>query len=134
MFQKNQNSSSNGQAFETIIGSHVKVEGNLTGKGNILVQGTVEGKIETENDVTIEEGAIITADIKANNAHIAGEINGNLDINNQVILKASSNITGDINASSLEIQTGACFNGKSSMTKKDSTTKPETKPDNKTKE
>ena len=55
------------------IGQKIKVEGDLKGLGNIIIDGFVEGNVETNEDVFIGEQARVNANIKAKNAEISGE-------------------------------------------------------------
>ena len=112
MFQKNNMGKTD---YETIIGSNIKIKGTLKGGSNILIQGNVEGNIETEGDIKIEEGAQITAQINANNILISGEINGNIFSKDKIIVRSSGKVIGDIQAQTIEIESGAVFNGKSTM-------------------
>lgn len=123
MFNKPDASTGQSQNFETIIGANITVEGNLNGKGNILIEGSVSGEIKTDQDITIEEGADIKANIHASSAHIGGKVTGNIIAKKQVVLKQSSQIIGDITAESIEIHAGAIFNGRSNMGNTSSTPK-----------
>jgi cytoskeletal protein CcmA (bactofilin family) len=100
---------------ETIIGAGVKVEGTFIAFGNVIVKGQVSGSIETKNDLKVEEGALIEADVKTKNAYVAGEIKGNLKAEEKVSLAATAKITGDISCKTLGINEGAIFNGRCSM-------------------
>lgn len=100
---------------ETIIGAGVKVEGTFVAFGNVVVKGQVSGSMETKNDVKVEQGALIEADVKAKNAYIAGEIKGNLKAEEKIDLSATAKISGDLNCKILGIDEGAIFNGRCSM-------------------
>ncbi len=100
---------------ETIIGAGVKVEGTFVSFGNVIVKGQVSGSVETKNDLKVENGALIEADVKAKNAYVAGEIKGNLKAEEKIDLAASAKITGDISCKILGINEGAIFNGRCSM-------------------
>lgn len=126
MFTKSETESTPGQ-YETIVGAQVKVEGTFTGQGNLLIEGIVDGNIETKNDVTIATGAKIKANIIATNTYIAGHVTGNISASKHVVLKEQSQVTGDITAESIEIQAGAIFNGTSSMKGGSTNTNPKPK-------
>ena len=96
---------------ETIIGPSVKVEGNFSGEGNIIVQGTIEGSLSTSNDIQIEEGAKVNADIEASNLKISGEVNGNIKCNGKLELASSARVNGDTETEIISIETGAVMNG-----------------------
>ena len=99
---------------ETIIGPSVKVEGNFSGEGNIIVQGTIEGSLSTSNDIQIEEGAKVNADIEANNLSVSGEVSGNVKVHGKTELAGSAKVNGDIETEIISIETGASVNGQCS--------------------
>ncbi len=105
----------NNDDFETVVGPSITIEGDFKGKGNILVQGTINGSITTDNNITVEDGAMINASIQAQNAIIAGQVNGNITIQSRLDLLNTSKIIGDIEADVINMEAGAVFNGKSTM-------------------
>ena len=102
--------------FETVIGPSVKVEGDFLGDGNVLVEGLVNGNLNTAKHVVVTEQAKITANITANTAKIAGEVTGNVKIADRLELAGTAKVSGDIEAGLLSIEAGARFNGKCTMT------------------
>jgi cytoskeletal protein CcmA (bactofilin family) len=110
MFQKQSSNSSMAQA-ETVIGPSVKVEGDLKGVGNVLIEGILTGTLTTDKDVTIGEGAQIQANVSAQNATIAGTINGSVTIHGHLTIKATAKISGDINTKTISVESGSRING-----------------------
>lgn len=100
---------------ETIIGPSVKVEGDFSGEGNVIVEGVVMGSLTTQQNLSVAETAKITADVEAQNAFIAGEINGNLTIHEKLDIAATARVHGDIQAKILSITPGAILNGRCSV-------------------
>ena len=105
-------------SVETIIGPGVKLEGNFIGEGNIIIKGVVKGTLETKNDLKIEEGAKVEADIKAKNIFLAGEVKGNLVAQERVSLAGSARLLGNIECKFLSVEDGAVFNGQCKMGEK----------------
>jgi cytoskeletal protein CcmA (bactofilin family) len=114
MFEKNQKEFDVKEA-ETIIGPSVKVKGNFTGQGNIIIEGEVEGNIKTNKFLLVGNRAVITASIDASEAKIGGTINGNITIKGYLEITASARINGDINAAEISVERGAMINGKCNM-------------------
>jgi cytoskeletal protein CcmA (bactofilin family) len=100
---------------DTIIGPSVQVEGELSSQGNIHIEGAVNGSIETTANLTVGEGARITANVKALNAHIAGQLKGNLVVQEKLELATTSKIEGDVVAKILVITEGAQLDGRCQM-------------------
>lgn len=116
MFQKNKDN--NEDVPETIIGPSVIVEGDFTGKGNVVVEGIVNGNLTTDQHLEVKQNARISADVSADSAIIAGEILGNLKTNQTLELKSTSKVTGDIETPLLSVEAGSMINGKCCMVPK----------------
>jgi len=96
---------------ETVIGASVKVDGDFTSNGNVLVQGILNGSLKTKGNLRVDEGAKIKADVQAANASVSGEIEGNVTIKDNLDLGSSAKIAGDIITKVLSIEPGAVLNG-----------------------
>ncbi len=101
--------------IETIIGPSVKVAGDFTGEGDLVIEGILVGTLNTKNNLKIGSNALVEATIKANNAYIAGRVKGNITIKGRLEITASAIIIGDIKASVLSIESGAIIQGNISM-------------------
>lgn len=104
---------------ETIIGAGVKVEGTFVSFGDVIVKGEVSGSVETKNNLRVEKGALINANVRAKNAFISGEVKGNVEVEEKVVLAKTAKIKGDIFCQTIAIEEGAVFNGKCQMKKEE---------------
>lgn len=100
------------EEIETIIGPSVQVEGDFVTAGDIVIEGTVSGKLKTEKNLRVGTGARIIANVTAKNAIIAGEVQGNVKVDGNLELSSTARIFGDIKAATLTIASGACLHGK----------------------
>ncbi len=100
---------------ETVIGPTVKVDGDFTSDGNVLVQGVVNGSLKTKGNLHVEPGAKIKADVEAANARVLGSVKGNVTIRENLELGESAAIEGDIVTKVLSIEPGAILNGHCSV-------------------
>lgn len=100
---------------DTIIAEGVKVEGDFKSRGNIIIEGAVDGSIKTNNNLQVGERAKISANVEATNAYVAGEISGNVSVKEKLELAPTAKIFGDLEAKTLIINAGALFNGKCQM-------------------
>jgi len=100
---------------ETIIGPSVKVEGNFTGEGNVIVEGILNGTLKTNHSLKVGNNAKIKADVEATNAFISGEVRGNVKIKEKIILTSSAKLMGNLEAKVLVVEEGALLNGKCIM-------------------
>jgi cytoskeletal protein CcmA (bactofilin family) len=98
-----------------IIGKGIVIRGNLTGGGDLIIEGRVEGQISLKNHLTIEGTGKVQADIRAEELTINGEASGNIDASGRVAINASAKVAGDIKAPRVVIEDGAVFNGSIEM-------------------
>ncbi len=96
---------------ETVIAAGVKVEGDFTSQGNVMIEGVVEGSIKTERDLRVGEKASINANVIAANAVVAGEVRGNVVVSERLELEPTARISGDIKTKTLVVASGAEVNG-----------------------
>ena len=62
-----------------IIGKGITIRGSLSGGGDLVIEGRVEGQISLKNHLTIESSGRVEADIRADELTINGEASGNID-------------------------------------------------------
>jgi cytoskeletal protein CcmA (bactofilin family) len=101
----------------SVIGSDLTISGNLICKGEVQVDGIVEGDIQGSN-VVVGETAIVTGGISADEVVIRGHVVGSVH-SRRVMLQTTSQVEGDIYHQSLSIEQGAMFEGKSRRTSED---------------
>jgi cytoskeletal protein CcmA (bactofilin family) len=103
----------------TIISEGVKLEGKLNSKGNVRIDGIINGDIHADGNITIGQHGEITGEVKAQVLIIGGKIVGTVVANEKIVLEASSNLKGDLITKILVVEEGAVFDGKSSMGSKE---------------
>ncbi len=79
---------------QTIIAQGVKVEGDFTSQGAVIIEGEVTGSVQTSENLQVGETARIHADVAATDAVVAGEIRGNIVIEGRLDLLETSQVTG----------------------------------------
>ncbi|MEM1307000.1 MAG: polymer-forming cytoskeletal protein [Pseudomonadota bacterium] len=95
----------------SMIGPDLTIMGNLISKGEVHIEGEVQGDIHGTN-VLIGEKARITGGVVAEDVVVRGQVMGSVR-GKKVALQASSHVEGDIFHKSLAIEQGAFFEGKS---------------------
>jgi cytoskeletal protein CcmA (bactofilin family) len=98
-----------------IIGKGITIRGSLTGAGDLVIEGRVEGQIALKNHLTIEGSGLVEADIRADELTINGTASGNIDASTKVSISQSAKVNGDIKATRVVIEDGAVFNGSIEM-------------------
>lgn len=100
---------------ETVIGSGVKVVGDLASESDITIDGLLEGSVKTTGDVTIGINARIKGNIEGTNVTISGSLNGNVTASGEASIRETGHVQGDIRAGGLAISSGGIFAGRSIM-------------------
>ena len=104
------------ESGSTIIGPSISIKGEITGEGDLMVQGQVEGTIDFKNNnVTIDSTGRIKADINARIITIEGEVEGNLLGEKKIVLRPSGRVLGDMRAPAINLEEGAKFKGNIDM-------------------
>jgi len=98
-----------------IIGRGIQIRGQLSGAGDLIVEGRVEGKIDLKDHLTIEQSGIVVADIESDELTVLGQLSGNVEANARAAIKSSSTVVGDIRAPKVVIEDGARFRGNIEM-------------------
>jgi cytoskeletal protein CcmA (bactofilin family) len=97
------------------VGHEVQFSGVLTYKGNVRIDGTFEGEIETTDILFIGEQANVKAQIRAGSVIASGRIKGEIIADQRVELKSPAVIDASISTPKLSMDNGVIFNGKISM-------------------
>jgi len=98
-----------------VLSSDVEIKGTVKFSNDLVVDGKIEGNINSDGSLTVGENARIRAEIKTNSVIIYGKVHGNIEVSDKVELKANAELVGDIKAASLSIEPGAIFVGKSTV-------------------
>jgi cytoskeletal protein CcmA (bactofilin family) len=99
----------------TIIGAGITIEGEVTTDEDVIVQGTLRGKLSAKEGVTIEAGGVVEADIVSGPAQIAGQVTGNISSTDRVDLQHGARVVGNVKATRITIADGAQFKGNVDM-------------------
>ena len=101
------------------IGQSVQIKGQLSGKEDLTIEGTVDGKIVVKDHaVTIGANGRITAEIHAKTVVIVGQVSGNVTADDKVEIAPTGSLDGDIRAPRVSIADGARFKGSIDMDRK----------------
>lgn len=102
---------------ESLIAREDTFEGTLRTTKGVRVLGTVEGTIESDLYVHIEENAKVSADITAEEVVIAGEYTGKLNCRARVEIRSTGRVSGQIDTLKLLLHEGGYFDGELHMQK-----------------
>lgn len=104
------------QSGASIIAAGTTLKGDISSNGDIRIDGTLQGNIQSTAKVVIGANGVVDGDISGQQADIMGKINGTIKVKELLQLKGGSNVAGNIYAAKLQIETNANFNGQCYMT------------------
>lgn len=102
---------------KNILSSDVEIRGKLRFSNDLIIDGRIEGEVNSEGDLTVGENAQIVGDIKTRSVVVFGKVKGNITVTDRCELKQNAELDGDVIASKLAIEEGAIFLGSSSVGK-----------------
>ena len=98
-----------------LISSGTEITGDVNCNGDIRIDGTLNGNLNTKGKVVIGETGRAQGEVTCKNADISGKIEGKIIVSELLSLKPSSLISGDIVTNKLAIEPGAKFTGNCNM-------------------
>jgi cytoskeletal protein CcmA (bactofilin family) len=95
----------------SLIAADMTLEGNISGGGEIQIDGTVKGEVRVER-VTVGESGEVDGGIYAEAVEIRGKVSGSVAAR-QVRLHGACDVDADIHHEQLAMEPGASFQGRS---------------------
>src|SRR5207247_6974657 len=115
IFTEKQHSGRDPEASLSIIGTGLRVEGDLSSDGVVKVEGTVVGTVRATRQVLVAKGGVVEGDIVTDEAIIGGEVRGGIGAQERVELQATSVVHGDIRTKRRLVQASRENTGVGSM-------------------
>ena len=98
-----------------LISTGTEITGDIISSGDIRIDGTLKGSLNTKGKVVIGPTGRISGEVICKNSEVSGIVEGKISVGQLLNLKASSKIMGDISTSKLSIEPGAMFSGNCKM-------------------
>jgi cytoskeletal protein CcmA (bactofilin family) len=96
----------------TVIGRSMKISGELTGSGDLLVDGEVEGTIRLASArLTVRSEGRVRATVLAQDVIVLGHVEGEIRATGRVELRDGAVVLGDVFSTRLAIEDGAILRG-----------------------
>ncbi len=100
----------------SVIGESLHFKGELSAGEDLIIEGTVEGKInQGKCCLTLKPNGKIIANVDATKIFIEGTVKGNLYASVSVTVRDTGNVRGNIIAPKVALEEGATFNGSIEM-------------------
>jgi cytoskeletal protein CcmA (bactofilin family) len=97
---------------DAVIGRTTRVRGRVSGDGDLLVEGTIEGDISVRGDLTVEGGARAASNVEAKAVVVRGELEGDVRAQGVVHIASGAKVRGDVHGEAVAIDEGAEFAGR----------------------
>ena len=91
------------------------IDGEITGDEDLVVQGTVKGRVSLRENIVVEESGVLEANIETSTITIHGTVTGDVQASERAELKSNCRVVGDIRAPRILIADGASFKGNVDM-------------------
>jgi cytoskeletal protein CcmA (bactofilin family) len=93
------------------IGAAMHIKGEIYAREHLVVDGEVEGVVQSESQLTVGPTGQVRANIKAREVIIFGSVRGNVDVAEKIAIREQGSLVGDIKAAGISIDDGAYFKG-----------------------
>jgi cytoskeletal protein CcmA (bactofilin family) len=97
---------------ESLISAGLTIEGKIEGAGHVRIAGRFKGDIYVEGDLSVEAGAQISGEIRAETVIVRGEVHGNIHAGSRVELLESGVLIGEVKAACVTVAAGSRMRGK----------------------
>jgi cytoskeletal protein CcmA (bactofilin family) len=110
---------------KTIIGEQIVIEGDISGNGDLVIEGQVKGRIQVEaHHLTVGPKGNVESEIHAADVTISGKLVGNIDAKGKVVITKEADFKGDIKARSISVEDGALLKAVIELSNRNETRKP----------
>ncbi len=102
----------------TFFGKNLKITGNVSGEGNMIILGSFEGEFNLKGQLKVAQGAKAKGNFNATSIAINGNVEGNLTATEKIHMDNTARINGRIVTPKVSILDGAVFDGEMQMGKR----------------
>ena len=95
----------------TLISEGCKIEGYISGNGNFMINGEVEGECKVDGSVTLARDGFWKGSIHADSVIVAGTVDGDISATGQVEISNTAKITGTVAGEAIAVAEGAVVEG-----------------------
>ena len=95
----------------TLISEGCKISGLITGDGDFLINGEIDGDCDLGGTVTLAKSGLWSGTIKAGNVIIAGHVEGDIVAAGKVEITDTARISGTVSGEAIAVAEGAVVEG-----------------------
>ncbi len=94
-----------------VIGPSMTIKGEIHAREELVVDGEVEGTLESQSQITVGANGKVKANIRAREVIVYGSVRGNVEVTEKIAIREQGSLVGDIKAAGIGIDDGAYFKG-----------------------
>ncbi len=95
----------------TLISEGCKITGTLTGDGDFMINGEVDGECDLAGSLTLASNGLWRGTIRAGTVIIAGTVEGDIESTGSVEIANTARINGTVHGQSIAVAVGAIVEG-----------------------
>ena len=89
----------------------MSIKGEIRAREELVVDGEVEGLLESQSLITVGPSGNVKANIQAREMVIYGSVRGNVEVSEKIAIREQGSLIGDIKSAGISIDDGAYFKG-----------------------
>ena len=93
------------------IGPSMNIKGEIRSREELMVDGEVEGLLESQSLLTVGHNGKVRANIKAREVVIFGSVRGDVEVTEKIAIREQGSLIGNIKSAGISIDDGAYFKG-----------------------
>jgi cytoskeletal protein CcmA (bactofilin family) len=105
---------------QSLIQEGVSIRGEIRSEGDVRLEGSLEGLLETRARVIVGATGKAIANLEADEVLVMGRVEGKIVGHRRIELRKGAHVEGDLVSKSLVIEEGVFFQGLAQMTEIDS--------------
>jgi cytoskeletal protein CcmA (bactofilin family) len=94
-----------------IVGASMQIKGEIRSREELVIEGEVDGLVESQSSITIGPNGKVKANIKARELAVFGIVRGNVEVTEKIAIRDKGSVIGDIKTAGISIDDGAYFKG-----------------------
>lgn len=95
----------------TLISEGCKITGHITGSGDFMINGEIDGDCDLTGSVTLAAKGFWKGTLKAETIIISGTVEGDIEARGSVEISESARINGTVTGASIAVAEGAIIEG-----------------------
>jgi cytoskeletal protein CcmA (bactofilin family) len=99
----------------SFFGSNLAVNGKVSGSGNLIVMGKLEGEFDLNGELVVAASALVNGEAKVVRVTVSGGFSGSLTAKEKIHFEKSAMVSGRLITPRLSMAEGATFNGEIEM-------------------